>query len=84
MFDIAGTVELGTICPGTGTWNRLQDGMISDLHGGPRRGRPGLMNFLRQASDALGYDLKDFPVKPRAARIKAECVTLIRVSGKHI
>ena len=29
MFDIAGTVELGTICPGTGTWNRLQDGMIA-------------------------------------------------------
>ena len=29
MFDIAGTVELGTICPGTGTWNRLQDGMDS-------------------------------------------------------
>ena len=28
MFDIAGTVELGTICPGTGTWNRLQDGII--------------------------------------------------------
>ena len=27
MFDIAGTVELGTICPGTGTWNRLQDGI---------------------------------------------------------
>ena len=27
MFGIAGTVELGTICPGTGTWNRLQDGM---------------------------------------------------------
>ena len=26
MFDIAETVELGTICPGTGTWNRLQDG----------------------------------------------------------
>ena len=26
MFDIAGTVELGKICPGTGTWNRLQDG----------------------------------------------------------
>ena len=26
MFGIAGTVELGTICPGTGTWNRLQDG----------------------------------------------------------
>ena len=21
MFDIAGTVELGKICPGTGTWN---------------------------------------------------------------
>ena len=29
MFDIAGTVELGTICPGTGTWNRLQDGMFT-------------------------------------------------------
>ena len=28
MFGIAGTVELGTICPGTGTWNRLQDGSI--------------------------------------------------------
>ena len=28
MFGIAGTVELGTICPGTGTWNRLQDGNI--------------------------------------------------------
>ena len=27
MFDIAGTVELGKICPGTGTWNRLQDGI---------------------------------------------------------
>ena len=26
MFGIAGTVELGTICPGTGIWNRLQDG----------------------------------------------------------
>ena len=26
MLDIAGTVELGKICPGTGTWNRLQDG----------------------------------------------------------
>ena len=31
MFDIAGTVELGTICPGTGTWNRLQDGSIACL-----------------------------------------------------
>ena len=28
MFGIAGTVELGTICPGTGTWNRLQDGRV--------------------------------------------------------
>ena len=27
MFGIAGTVELGTICHGTGTWNRLQDGI---------------------------------------------------------
>ena len=36
MFDIAGTVELGTICPGTGTWNRLQDGTMdwkeADVH----------------------------------------------------
>ena len=31
MFDIAGTVELGTICPGTGTWNRLQDGITGPL-----------------------------------------------------
>ena len=29
MFGIAGTVELGTICPGTGTWNRLQDGTMT-------------------------------------------------------
>ena len=27
MFGIAGTAELSTFCPGTGTWNRLQDGM---------------------------------------------------------
>ena len=26
MFGIAGTAELSTFCPGTGTWNRLQDG----------------------------------------------------------
>ena len=32
MFDIAGTVELGTICPGTGTWNRLQDGTLRLRH----------------------------------------------------
>ena len=31
MFGIAGTVELGTICPGTGTWNRLQDGTRGDI-----------------------------------------------------
>ena len=31
MFGIAGTVELGTICPGTGTWNRLQDGSLHAL-----------------------------------------------------
>ena len=31
MFDIAGTVELGKICPGTGTWNRLQDGKVCML-----------------------------------------------------
>ena len=30
MFGIAGTVELGTICPGTGTWNRLQDGTAGE------------------------------------------------------
>ena len=28
MFGIAGTAELSTFCPGTGTWNRLQDGTI--------------------------------------------------------
>ena len=27
MFGIDGTVELCTICHGTGTWNRLQDGI---------------------------------------------------------
>ena len=32
MFGIAGTVEVGTICPGTGTWNRL------DLEPGPGTG----------------------------------------------
>ena len=31
MFGIAGTVELGTICPGTGTWNRLQDGICTSV-----------------------------------------------------
>ena len=29
MFGIAGTAELSTFCPGTGTWNRLQDGTVS-------------------------------------------------------
>ena len=29
MFGIAGTAELSTFCPGTGTWNRLQDGIFS-------------------------------------------------------
>ena len=28
MFGIAGTAELSTFCPGTGTWNRLQDGRM--------------------------------------------------------
>ena len=28
MFGIAGTAELSTFCPGTGTWNRLQDGIL--------------------------------------------------------
>ena len=39
MFGIAGTAELSTFCPGTGTWNRLQDGMRSaDVAGhGPSR-----------------------------------------------
>ena len=37
MFGIAGTVELGTICPGTGTWNRLQDGRVAhDAHSAVR------------------------------------------------
>ena len=31
MFGIAGTVELGTICPRTGTWNRLQDGTMTKV-----------------------------------------------------
>ena len=26
MFGIVGTAELSIFCPGTGTWNRLQDG----------------------------------------------------------
>ena len=30
MFGIAGTAELSTFCPGTGTWNRLHDG-IADV-----------------------------------------------------
>ena len=29
MFGIAGTAELSTFCPGTGTWNRLQDGNMA-------------------------------------------------------
>ena len=29
MFGIAGTAELSTFCPGTGTWNRLQDGTLT-------------------------------------------------------
>ena len=29
MFGIAGTAELSTFCPGTRTWNRLQDGTVS-------------------------------------------------------
>ena len=32
MFGIAGTAELSTFCPGTGTWNRLQDGKRSAAH----------------------------------------------------
>ena len=31
MFGIAGTAELSTFCPGTGTWNRLQDGIMKFL-----------------------------------------------------
>ena len=31
MFGIAGTAELSTFCPGTGTWNRLQDGNVAQL-----------------------------------------------------
>ena len=33
MFGIAGTAELSTFCPGTGTWNRLQDGKIARVVG---------------------------------------------------
>ena len=31
MFGIAGTAELSTFCPGTGTWNRLQDGIVGSM-----------------------------------------------------
>ena len=53
MFDIAGTVELGTICPGTGTWNRLQDGIVTEMEklgAGGFRSRPctrALAQFTR-------------------------------------
>ena len=33
MFGIAGTAELSTFCPGTGTWNRLQDGIVCNVDG---------------------------------------------------
>ena len=33
MFGIAGTAELSTFCPGTGTWNRLQDGKLEQQLG---------------------------------------------------
>ena len=46
MFDIAGTVELGKICPGTGTWNRLQDGTIAE--------------DLRQCRTFITYPRSDF------------------------
>ena len=32
MFGIAGTAELSTFCPGTRTWNRLQDGNVCHIH----------------------------------------------------
>ena len=44
MFGIAGTAELRTFCPGTGTWNRLQDG---------RNGT--LPNFVRVAALGSAY-----------------------------
>ena len=31
MFGIAGTAELSTFCPGTGTWNRLQDNVLKPV-----------------------------------------------------
>ena len=34
MFGIAGTAELSTFCPGTGTWNRLQDGKTDYIEDG--------------------------------------------------
>ena len=40
MFGIAGTVELSTFCPGTGTWNRLQDGIVDALRGKCKLGSP--------------------------------------------
>ena len=42
MFGIAGTAELSTFCPGTGTWNRLQDGNM------------GVRNLNKHATGSAG------------------------------
>ena len=48
MFGIAGTAELSTFCPGTGTWNRLQDGIVATCPGGWAQPRgPGVLDTQR-------------------------------------
>ena len=53
MFGIAGTVELGTICPGTGTWNRLQDGKAD---GGENSEGTHLLERFNQDYLSRAYD----------------------------
>ena len=54
MFGIAGTVELGTIFPGTGTWNRLQDGTLGrEPAQQPHTSDAETVNVLDAARDSL-------------------------------
>ena len=50
MFGIAGTAELSTFCPGTGTWNRLQDGInapsLAQFVIAPRRKDHSIVSFM--------------------------------------
>ena len=75
MFDIAGTVELGTICPGTGTWNRLQDGIVEmraynytamrRMH--RKHGRSVLLSGQHLLSKAATAQISDTPHLPSRA-----------------